>query len=317
MASKRDRNASSRKQRNRIRRRIILVVLCILPVLVGAIWFSYANKIIDEINGYNAQSTILSRTESSRESLNYSLRGAAQGYIAGDGNQMLAALEEVDPGYKNAMAKITTPHAPGSAELEASIAAYGEIAEKAVNLALSPQYTPEGVAAIINGTQFKEADEQVALSIAAAHLGLTQATDRGNDNWKFIITAELVITLIITVLAVVLSFVSERAIKRAEDIELARQQDRTNLATEPFTHVVATMQDGVLLLSEDQKVLHANPAAQALLGMGVTVGSSYSVPSNGQVEIGRPDGSTSTAAVTASSAVTGGQAVTILTIRAE
>jgi len=47
------------------------------------------------------------------------------------------------------------------------------------------------------------------------------------------------------------------------------------------------------------------------------VGSSYSVPSDGQVEIGRPDGSTSTAAVTASSAVTGGQAVTILTIRAE
>lgn len=317
VASKRDRNANSRKQRNKIRRRVILVVLCLLPVVVGAIWFSYANKIIDEINGYNTQSTILSRTESSRESLNYNLKGAAAGYIAGEGNAMLAALEELNPGYKNSMSKVTTPHAPGSAELQASIEAYTAEASKAVDLALSAQYTPEGVASIINGAVFLEVDEQVALSVASARLGLTGATDRGNDNWKFVITAELVITLFITVLAIVLSLISERAIKRAEDTEAARHEDRTNMATEPFTHVVATMNDGVLLLSDEQLVLHANPAAQALLGMGVTVGSNYNIPEDGRVEIRKADGSTSSASVTTSRAVTGGQPVTILTIQAD
>ena len=292
-------------------------MLCILPVLTGAIWFSLANKIIDEVNGYNTQATILNHTESSRDSLNYSLSGAAAGYIDGNGNAMLAALEDLNPGFRNSMNKVTTPHAPGMAELQTSIDAYTAQARKAVNLALSPKYTPAGVAAIINSKQFKSADTEAALSIAAAHLGLTQVTDRGNDNWKFVIIAELAITIFITVLVIVLSLVSERAIKRAEDSEIARQQDRINMATEPFTHVIATMTDGVLLLSEDQKVLHANPAAQALLGMGVTVGSNYNIPNDGHVQIHRPDGSTSTATVTTSSAVTGGQPVTILTIHAD
>ena len=315
MASKRDRNANTRKQRNKIRRRITLVVLCILPILVGIIWFSYANKIIDEINGYNTQATILSQTASSRETLNYNLKAAANGYLAGDGNQMLAALEELDPGYTTQLNKVTSPHAPGTAELEASIANYTAVAQKAVDLALSPQYTAAGVRAIINSKGFTIADEEVALSIAAANLGLTQATNRGNDNWKFVITAELVLTLFITVLAIVLSLVSERAIRRAENSESARQQDRMNMATEPFTHVIATMSDGVLVLSEDQTILHANPSAQALLGIGVTVGSTYNVPTDGRVEIRKPDGSTSSASASTSTALTGGQAVTILTIR--
>lgn len=314
VASKRDRNASSRKQRNKVRRRIILVVLCVLPVVVGAIWFSYANKIIDEINGYNTQATILARTEASRDTLNYNLKAAASGYVASGGNAMLAAMEELNPGYKDAMSKVTTDHAPGSAELEAAIDVYSAQAQPAVDLAVSAQYTPAGVAAIVNSAEFKDADEQVANSIAAAHLGLSQVTAKGNDNWKFVITAELVITLFITVLAVVLSLMSERAIKRAEDSEAARQQDRVNPATEPYTHVIASMHDGVLLLSEDQKVLHSNPAAQALLGIGVTVGSTFQVPGDGRVQIVKPDGSTDSAAVTTSTAVTGGQPVTILTI---
>lgn len=315
MASKRDRNANTRKQRNRIRRRITLVVLCVLPVVVGAIWFSYANKIIDEINGYNTQATILSQTASSRDTLNYNLKAAANGYIAGDGNQMLAALEELNPGYKNQLNKVTTPHAPGTAELQASIATYVAVAQKAVDLALSPQYTAAGVRTIIESTEFTIADEEVALSIAAANLGLTQVANRGNDNWKFVITAELVLTLFITVLVIVLSLMSERAIRRAETSELARQQDRVNMATEPFTHVIATMSDGVLVLADDQTILHANPSAQALLGIGVTVGSTYNVPTDGRVEIRKPNGSTSSASASTSTAVTGGQPVTILTIR--
>ena len=293
------------------------MVLCILPVLTGAIWFSLANKIIDEVNGYNTQATILNHTESSRDSLNYNLKGAAAGYIEGSGNAMLAALEDLNPGFKNSMSKVTTPHAPGMAELQTSLDTYTAVAKKAVDLALSPKYTPQGVAAIINSKPFKSADNEAALSIAAAHLGLTQVTDRGNDNWKFVIIAELVITIFITVLAIVLSLVSERAIKRAEESEAARQQDRVNMATEPFTHVIASMTDGVLLLSDGQQVLHMNPAAQALLGMGVTVGSSYEVPTDGRVEIHRPDGSTTTAPVTTARAVTAGQPVTILTIQAD
>ncbi len=317
MASKRDRNASSRKQRNKIRRRTILVVLCILPVVVGAIWFSFANKIIDEINGYNTQSTILSSTEASRNSLNYNLNGAAAGYIAGEGNAMLAALEELNPGYKTSMSKVTTSHAPGAVELQASLETYTVVATKAVNLALSTAYTPEGVAAIINSTQYKDADEQAALSIAAARLGLTGATDRANGNWKVVIVAEMAITIFITALAVALTIMTERAIKRADDSEAARHLDRTSMATEPFTHVISTMKDGVLLLSDDHLVLHSNPAAQALLGIGVTVGSTYNVPSDGRVEIRKPDGSMSTASVTTSAAVSGGQPVTILTIQAD
>ncbi|MDO8732805.1 MAG: PAS domain-containing protein [Actinomycetota bacterium] len=286
-----------------------------LPVVVGAIWFSYANKIIDEVNGYNTQSTILSSSESSRETLNYNLKAAAGGYIASDSNQMLASLEQLNPGYKVELNKVTSPHAPGTAELQASIVTYTAEAKKAVDLALSSAYTAEGVRAIIQNPAFKQADEEVALSIAAAHLGLAQATGRGNDNWKFVITAELVMTLFITVLAIVLSLVSERAIKRADESEQARHQDRINLATEPFTHVIATMDDGVLILSDDQKILHANLSAQALLGIGVTVGSTYNIPTDGRIEIRKTDGSTSVASATTSTAVAGGQSVTVLTIR--
>lgn len=298
-----------------MRRRITLAVLCILPVVVGAIWFSYANKIINEINGYNTQATLLSQVASSREALNYNLKAAAEGYIEGDGNRMLASLEELDPGYKVQLNKITTSHAPGTQELLVSIENYTAVAQEAVDLTLSADYTPAGVRAIIQSQEFIIADEEVALSIAAANLGLTQVTARGNDNWKFVITAELVITLFITVLAIVLSLISERAIKRADDSEAARHADRINMATEPFTHVIATMSDGVLVLSEDQAILHANPSAQALLGIGVTVGSTYHVPTDSRVEIHKPDGSTTSAEVTTSTAVTGGQKVTILTIR--
>ncbi len=315
MASKRDRNANSRKQRNRIRRRTILVVLCILPVVVGAVWFSFANKIIDQVNGYNTQSTLLSRTESSHDTLNYNLKAAAAGYIASEGNAMLASLDELNPGYKNAMSKITSAHAPGSAELQASLDAYTAVAKTAVDLALSSKYTPAGVAAIINSKAYTSTDEQVGLSAAAARLGLEGASDRGDGNWKVLVVAQLAITIFITALAIALTLMSERAIKRADDSEEARHLDRINMATEPFTHVVATMSDGVLVLSADQTILHANPSAQALLGIGITVGSTYNIPTDGHIEIRKPDGSTSSASTTTSTAVTGGQPVTILTIR--
>ena len=315
MASKRDRNANLRKRRSTIRRRVIFVVVCILPLVVGLIWFGYANKIIDEINGYNTQATILNETESSRESLNYNLKAAANGYVDGEGIAMLAALEELNPGYKNQLAKVTTPHAPGTSELQASIEVYTKLAKPAVDLAISPSYTPAGVRSIISTTAFKEADEQVALSIAAAHLGLSGVTHDGNDNWKFVVFAELVITLFLTILAIVLCLITERAIRRKENIEAARQQDRVNPATEPFTHVAATMGEGVLLVSSEQKIVHANPRAQALFGMAYTVGTTFNLPAPDVMEIHKPDGSTTSAALVSYSALSGGQPVTIVTVR--
>ena len=315
MASKRDRNASIRKKRNTIRRRVIFVVVSVLPLVVGLIWYGYANKIIDQVNGYNTQATIINETETSREALNYNLKAASQGYIDGEGLAMLSALEELNPGYKNALAKVTTTHAPGTAELQASIEAYTAEAKPAVDLALSPQYTAAGVDAIVNSAAFKEADEQVALSIAAAHLGLSGATHDGNDNWKFVLFAELVITLFLTILAVVLCLITERAIRRREEIEAARQLDRISPNTEPFTHVIASMNDGVLVVSDEQKITHANPRAQALFGMAYTVGSTFTLPAPTELQIAKPDGSSVNASLTSSTAVSGGQPVTIVTVR--
>jgi len=299
-----------------VRRRIAFVIFTVLPLIVGILWFNFANTNVDEINGYQTQSLILKEAEGSRDALRYNINAAADGYIANDGQDMRAALASLDPGFSEAMGRITTTHAPGMKELGVTLDDYTTIATKVVDVALAPGGShAAAVKAMINTPAYKEADEQFGLSTAAARLGSSQASDRGNDNWKIMMVVQLAITLFITILVGMFSLMTERAIGRADASEKARKQDRNNLDTEPFTQIVATMGDGVLIISQDNKVLTANPAAQAMLGMRARTDATFEVPPSQQTEIRKSTGDNGVGSVTGIAAQAGGQSVTVVTVR--
>jgi len=315
MAGKRDRKADSRNQRNRVRRRALFIALTALPLIFGVTWFNLSTTNVNNVKGYSAQQLILKDVEANREALRYQLNAARDGYISDGGMPMQSALGALDPGFPLALKRITTTLSPGITELKASLLAYTVEAQKAVNAALSGGNTAGQVSDILNSTKFKDLDEQFSLSIAAAHLGSTLASERGGDNWQIMVVAELFLTLAITILVGLMSLTTERAIGRADVSERARRQDRNNLDTEPFTQIIATMSDGVMVVSSDNIIVTANPAAQAMLGMQTRIGTTFEIPSDATIEIRKSDGETGRASVSASSAKVEGKAATIVTIR--
>jgi PAS domain-containing protein len=315
MAAKRDRNAASRNQRSKVRRRTAFVVLTVLPLIIGLTWFNLSSKNVDEIQGYTAQSLLIKDAEANREALRYQLNAASDGYISNGGQVMQSSLSSLNPGFSADLKKITTTLSPGIKELEASILTYTEVANKAVNAALSSGDTSSQVTAIMNSSEYKIADEEMSNSIAAARLGSSLASKRGDDNWQIMVVAELALTLAITILVGTMSLLTERSIGRADASERARQQDRNNLDTEPFTQIIATMSDGVMVVSQDNTIVTANPAAQAMLGMQTRIGTTFEIPSDATIEIRKTDGETGRASVSASSAKVEGKAAKIVTIR--
>jgi len=316
MAGKRDRKAASRNQRNTVRRRTIFVVLTVLPLIIGLTWFNLSTTNVNEINGYSAQELLIKDVEANREALRYQLNAARDGYISDGGMPMQSALGALDPGFPIALKRITTTLSPGITELQDSLLAYTAEAQKAVTAALAPGNTASQVSAILNSAKYKDTDEQFSLSIAAAHLGSTLASKRGGDNWKIMVVAELVLTLAITILVGLMSLMTERSINRADASEKARKQDRNNLDTEPFTQIIATMSDGVMVVSSDNMIVTANPAAQAMLGMQTRIGTTFEIPSDATVEIRKSDGETGSATVSESAAKVAGKDARIVTIRA-
>lgn len=314
--SLRDRSAATRTQRNQLRRRIAFVVLTVLPMIVGLVWFSFANSNFEQIAGYNTQVLILRDAETNRDILTSGLKAAGEGYVADSGQPMLAALNSLDPGYSEALGKVTTAHAPGMAELEVTLRDYTRIAAKAVDAAVAPGGDHSAaVRAITGSAAYQEADTQFGLSIAAAKLGSSTAANRGNDNWKILLVAELVITLFITILIGTFSLMTERAIGRADASERARRADRSNLDTEPFSQIAATMTDGLMLIGRDHRIVMANPAAQTLLGMRAMTNAVFEIPEDRQTEIRRSNGETGTATLTSSEGQAGGQPVSIVIVR--
>lgn len=316
MAVKRDRKAASRNQRNTVRRRTTFVVLTVLPLIIGLTWFSLSTKNVDEINGYSAQELLIKDVEASREALRYQLNAAGDGYISDGGIPMQSALGALDPGFPIALKRITTTLSPGIKELESSLLAYTAVAQKAVDAALAGGNTANQVSAILNSAKYKYTDEQFSLSIAAAHLGSSLASKNGGDNWKIMVVAEFFLTIMITILVGVMSLMTERAIGRADASERSRKQDRNNLDTEPFTQIISTMSDGVMIVSKDNTIVSANPAAQAMLGMQTRIGTTFEIPSDATVDIRKSDGETGKATVSTSSAKVEGKDATIVTIRA-
>ncbi|MDD2857726.1 MAG: hypothetical protein PHU75_03540 [Candidatus Nanopelagicales bacterium] len=313
--SRRDGSAATRTQRNQLRRRIAFVVLTVLPLIVGLLWFSFANSNFEQIQGYNTQVLLLRDTETNRDVLTSGLSAAGEGFVADGGQPMLAALNNLDPGYAEALGKITTAHAPGMAELGVSLKNYTTIATKAVNAAIAPGDNSAAVRAITSSAAYKEADDEFGLSIAAAKLGSSTAAKRGEDNWKILLVVELAITLFITILIGTFSLMTERAIGRADASERARRADRNNLDTEPFMQIAATMTDGLMLIGKDNRIVTANPAAQTLLGMRAMTNAVFEIPADGQTEIRTATGETGTATLTSSQGQAAGQAVAIVTVR--
>jgi PAS domain-containing protein len=317
MAAKRDRKSASRNQRSKIRRRTTFVVLTVLPVIFGLTWFNLSSNNVDQIHGYTAQALLLKDVEANREALRYQLNAASDGYISNGGQVMQSAISALNPGFPAEIKKIKTTLSPGIKELEASTLAYTAVAEKAVTAALAGGNTASQVKAIMNSSQYKETDEEMSNSIAAAHLGSSLASNRGDDNWKILVVAELALTLAITILVGLMALTTERAIGRADVSERARKQDRNNLDTEPFTQIIATMSDGVLVVAKDNTIVTANPAALAMLGMQTRIGTTFEIPSDATIEIRKSDGETGKGTVSASSANVEGKDATIVTIREE
>lgn len=316
MATKRDRNAASRNQRSKIRRRTTFVVLTVLPLIIGLTWFNLSSKNVDEIHGYTTQAFLIKDVEANREALRYQLVAASDGYISNGGLVMQSSLSALNPGFPmDLKKKITTTLSPGIKELEASVLAYTAVAEKAVTAALSGTNTASQVKAILSSSEYRTTDEELSNSIAAAHLGSSLASKRGDDNWRIMVVAELALTLAITILVGTMSLMTERSIGRASASERARQQDRNNLDTEPFTQIIATMSDGVMVVSKDNTIVTANPAAQTMLGMQTRIGTTFEIPSDATVEIRKSDGETSRASVSASTAKVEGKDARIVTIR--
>ena len=315
MAGKRDRKAASRNQRNKVRRRALFIVLTVLPLIIGVTWFNLSTTNVNNINGYYAQELLLKDVEANREALRYQLNAARDGYISDGGMPMQSALGALDPGFPIALKRITTTLSPGITELKASLLAYTVEAQKAVNAALAGGDTSSQVSAILNTTEFKDTDEQFSLSIAAAHLGSALASKRGGDNWQIMVVAALALTVAITILVGLMSLTTERAIGRADVSERARRQDRNNLDTEPFTQIIATMSDGVMVVSSDNIIVTANPAAQAMLGMQTRIGTTFEIPSDATVEIRKSDDETGRATVSQSTAKVAGNDARIVTIR--
>jgi len=270
---------------------------------------------VDEIHGYTAQTLLIKDVEANREALRYQLNAASDGYLSNGGVVMQSSISALNPGFPVELKKIKTTLSPGIKELEASVIAYTAIAEKAVAAALANGNTAGQVKAIMNSSEYKNADEEMSNSIAAAHLGSSLASKRGDDNWRIMVVAELALTLAITILVGTMALMTERSIGRADASERARQQDRNNLDTEPFTQIIATMSDGVMVVSQDNTVVTANPAAQAMLGMQTRIGSTFEIPSDATVEIRKSDGETGRASVSASSAKVEGKDARIVTIR--
>jgi len=316
MAAKRDRNAASRNQRSKIRRRTTFVVLTVLPLIIGLTWFNLSSKNVDEIHGYSAQTLLIKDVEANREALRYQLVAASDGYISNGGVVMQSSISALDPGFPIELKKITTTYSPGIKELEASVLAYTAVAEKAVAAALAGGNTASQVKAIMNSSEYKSTDEEFSNSIAAALLGSSLASKRGDDNWRIMVVAELALTLAITILVGTMSLMTERSIGRASASERARQQDRNNLDTEPFTQIIATMSDGVLVVSKDNTVVTANPAAQTMLGMQTRIGTTFEIPSDATIEIRKSDGEIGRASVSASTAKVEGKDARIVTIKA-
>jgi len=248
--------------------------------------------------------------------LRYQLNAASDGYLSNGGLVMQSAISALNPGFPiDLKKKITTTFSPGIKELEASVLAYTAVAEKAVAVALLGGDTASQVKAIMNSSAYKTTDEELSNSIAAANLGSSLASKRGDDNWQIMMVAELALTLGITILVGTMSLMTERSIGRANASERARQQDRINLDTEPFTQIIATMSDGVMVVSKDNTIVTANPAAQAMLGMQTRIGTTFEIPSDATIEIRQSDGEIGRASVSASTAKVEGKDARIVTIR--
>lgn len=304
MAAKRDRKAASRNQRSKTRRRITLVVLTVLPLIFGLFWFTQSNKNIDTIHGYETQGLLIKDVETNRDSLRFQLSAAKDGYVADNGGPIQAAIANLNPGFVEALTKVQTQHAAGIDEMQAALLNYTTIAQKAVDAAVSGPNSASAVAAVMNSKQYKNADSDFGNSIAAAHLGQSLSMKKANDNWKVLVVAELALTLFITILVGTLALMTERAISRADASEQARKADRNNLDTEPFTQITASMDDGVMILSTENAIVTANPAAQAMLGMEARIGSTFD-----------PNQSIDGKSITSAKAKAGGKNVTIVTIR--
>jgi PAS domain-containing protein len=305
MAAKRDRNSASRNQRSQVRRRITFVVLTVLPLIVGLVWFTQSNQNIDTIHGYEKQSLLVKEVEANRDALRFQLKAASEGYVQDAGQPLQASLDNLNPGFTEALTKITTKHAAAIDEMQAALLNYTEVAQKAVNAALVKSNTAAAVSAVLSTKEYKNADTDFGNSLAAAHLGGDLSMKKANDNWKVLVVAELAITIFITILIGTFSLMTERAISRANASELARKQDRNNLDTEPFTQIAASMEDGVMILSKDNTIVMANPAAQASLGMEARIGSTFD-----------PSKTIEGQTITTTSGKAGGKNVTIVTIKA-
>jgi PAS domain-containing protein len=304
MAAKRDRNAASRNQRSQIRRRITFVVLTILPLVVGLTWFNLSNKNIDEIQGYEKQSLLVREAQANRDALRFQLQAASQNYLPDSGQQLQSSLGSLNPVFTESLSKITTKHAAGIDEMQAALLTYTKEAQKAVDAALARTNNGAAVASILKAPDYTNADTDFGNAIAAANLGGDLTMKKAGDNWKVLVVAELAITVFVTILIGAFSLMTERAIGRANASERARKQDRNNLDTEPFTQIAASMDDGVMILSTDNAIVMANPAAQAMLGMQARIGSIFD-PDQGL------DGKT----ITRSLGKAGGNNVTIVTIK--
>ncbi|CAB4918543.1 unannotated protein [freshwater metagenome] len=305
MAAKRDRKAASRKQRSQIRRRITFVVLTVLPLIIGLTWFNLSNKNIDEIQGYETQNLLRKEVEANRDALRFQLRAASENYIQDAGQPLQASLDNLNPGFTEALSKVTTKHAAAIDEMQAALVTYTKAAQKAVDAALAQPKSGAAVTAVLNSKEYKNADTDFGNAIAAANLGGGLSMKKANDNWKVLVVAELAITILITILIGTFSLMTERAISRANASELARRQDRNNLDTEPFSQIAASMADGVMILSKDNTIMMANPAAQAMLGMEARIGSTFD---SSQDIAGK--------SMMTSAGKAGGQNVTIVTIKA-
>ena len=304
MAAKRDRNAASRNQRNQVRRRITFVVLTVLPLIIGLFWFTQSNKNIDTIQGYEKQSLLLKEAEANRDALRFQLTAAVANYLPDAGQPLQASLDNLNPGFTEALSKITTQHAAAIDELQTALVTYTKVAQKAVDAALAQPNNGNAVASVLNTNTYKNADTDFGNALAAAHLGGDLSMKKANDNWKVLVVAELAITILVTILIGTFSLMTERAIGRANASEKARKQDRNNLDTEPFTQIASTMDDGVMILSKDNTIIMANPAAQAMLGMEARIGSSFDATK--RIE---------SSSITTAKAQAGGKNVTVVTIK--
>ena len=304
MAAKRDRNAASRNQRNQVRRRITFVVLTVLPLIIGLFWFTQSNKNIDTIHGYEKQSLLLKDVEANRDALRFQLTAAEANYVPDSGQPLQASVDNLDPGFTEAFGKITTQHAAGFEEMQVALGNYTKIAQKAVNAALARPNNGNAVTAVLNTKEYKLADTDFGNSIAAAHLGGDLSTKKANDNWKVLVVAELAITIFVTILIGTFSLMTERAINRANASEKARKQDRNNLDTEPFTQIASSMDEGIMIVSNENSIVMANPAAQAMLGMEARIGSTFDANHNFPGK-----------SITTAKAKAGGKNVSIVTIQ--